>query len=85
MKKRKRKPEAKIIIRSRSGTGFTLGVPTRWAHISLKDSVASFLYRDPATHTNVVEVTSSGRGFKLRSERSAATFGSCFRFATPAS
>ena len=55
-------PKLATGLTSRSGTGFTLGVPTRWARISLKDSVASFLYRDPATHTNVVEVTSSGRG-----------------------
>jgi len=37
-------------------------VPTGWTHLTLPDSVATFIYRNPATHANVVEVTASGRG-----------------------
>ena len=49
-------------LRTIAGTGFTMGVPTGWAHLTIPDSVATFIYRNPATHANIVEVTASGRG-----------------------
>jgi hypothetical protein len=49
-------------LRSTAGNGFTMGVPTGWTHLTIPDSVATFIYRNPATHANVVEVTASGRG-----------------------
>jgi hypothetical protein len=49
-------------LHSFRGTGFSLGVPTGWVHQTLKDSIATFVYMNKSTGTNVVEVTASGRG-----------------------
>ena len=49
-------------LHSFSGTGFSMGVPTGWTKQTLKDSVATFIYMNKSTGTNVVEVTASGRG-----------------------
>jgi hypothetical protein len=49
-------------LRSLAGPGFTMGVPNGWTHRTLKDSVASFMYVNRTTGTNVVEVSASGRG-----------------------
>jgi len=49
-------------LKTFSGLGFSMGVPSGWSHQTLKDSVASFVYVNAATRTNVVEVSSSGRG-----------------------
>jgi PKD repeat protein len=70
-----KKPAAKAVatsgLRAQSGTGFTLGVPTGWARQTVKDSVATFVYRDPATKTNVVELASSGRGTRTMAQWAA--------------
>ena len=49
-------------LKTFSGLGFSMGVPSGWSHQTIKDSVASFVYVNAATRTNVVEVSSSGRG-----------------------
>jgi hypothetical protein len=49
-------------LKTFTGLGFSMGVPSSWSHKTIKDSVASFLYLNAATGTNVVEVSSSGRG-----------------------
>jgi len=58
-------------LRTVSGTGFSIGVPTSWASQTIKDSVASFVYRNPVTKTNVVEVGSSGRGSRTMAQWAA--------------
>lgn len=70
-----KKPAAKTApasgLRTQSGSGFTIGVPTSWVRQTLKDSVATFLYRSPATKSNVVELTSSGRGARTMAQWAA--------------
>jgi hypothetical protein len=70
-----KKPAAKTAptngLRTQSGTGFTIGVPTSWARQTIKDSVATFVYRSPATKSNVVELTSSGRGSRTMAQWAA--------------
>ncbi|MGH2972765.1 MAG: hypothetical protein ACRDLE_11700 [Gaiellaceae bacterium] len=58
-------------LRTLSGTGFTISVPTSWTHQTIKDSVATFVYRNPVTKSNVVEVTSSGRGTRSMAQWAA--------------
>ena len=55
-------------LHSFSGTGFSLGVPTGWTKQTLKDSVATFIYMNKSTGTNVVEVTGSGRGARTMAQ-----------------
>ena len=55
-------------LHSFSGTGFSLGVPTGWTKQTLKDSVATFIYMNKSTGTNVVEVTASGRGSRTMAQ-----------------
>jgi hypothetical protein len=55
-------------LRMLGGAGFTMGVPTAWARVTLKDSVVTFAYRDPVTYTNVVEVSTSGRGTRTMAQ-----------------
>ena len=55
-------------LHSFSGTGFSLGVPTGWVRQTLKDSIATFIYMNKSTGTNVVEITSSGRGARTMTQ-----------------
>jgi hypothetical protein len=55
-------------LKTAGGLGFTVGVPSGWSHQTLKDSVASFFYVNKATGTNVVEVSSSGRGTRTMAQ-----------------
>jgi hypothetical protein len=55
-------------LKTFSGLGFSMGVPSGWSHQTIKDSVASFVYVNAATRTNVVEVSSSGRGTRTMAQ-----------------
>jgi hypothetical protein len=54
-----------------TGMGFSIGVPSTWTKATIADSVATFIYRDPKTHANVVEVTASGRGTRTYAQWSS--------------
>ncbi|HKT43234.1 MAG TPA: hypothetical protein VJQ85_00420 [Gaiellaceae bacterium] len=70
-----KKPAAKAAptsgLRTQSGTGFTIGIPTSWVRQTVKDSVATFVYRNPGTRANLVELTSSGRGTRALAQWAA--------------
>jgi hypothetical protein len=49
-------------LRTVTGSGFTIGIPSNWVHKTITDSVATFVYADPRTRTNIVAIGASGRG-----------------------
>jgi hypothetical protein len=57
-----KKKAAASALKTITSAGFSMGVPTRWVKKTLPDSVATFVYADPTTGANVVEVTGNGRG-----------------------
>jgi hypothetical protein len=67
----KKKAAAKAVVsvlKSITSAGFSMGVPTRWVKKTIPDSVATFVYADPTTGTNVVEVTGAGRGSRTTAQ-----------------
>jgi hypothetical protein len=59
---KKKASSAVSSLKTIPSAGFSMGVPTGWVKETLPDSIATFVYANPTTGTNVVEITGAGRG-----------------------
>jgi hypothetical protein len=57
-----------VSLKTITSAGFSMGVPSGWVKKTLPDSVATFVYADRTTGTNVVEVTGAGRGSRTTAQ-----------------
>ena len=66
--KKKASAASSVALKTIISAGFSMGVPSGWVKTTLPDSVATFVYADRTTGTNVVEVTGTGRGSRTTAQ-----------------